>query len=240
MATEIKYDSVEYAGITITYSWCQSRRKTLAITVRPDKTVSVRVPMRTPASEVRAFVTSRVNWILKIRKKLDLRPDKQLPSYCRGAVFLYQGQEFRLEFTTGHKHALFLHDGLMMLATPEIPSEDTVRKMITDWYRHQAVKLVKERSSLCHHMMQSEGLPLPPVTLRFMKTRWGSYSYKTRRISLNINLVKAPPACLDYVIIHELCHIKVRHHGPDFWRMVSRYVPDFMEVRKLLTKSGAI
>jgi len=55
-----------------------------------------------------------------------------------------------------------------------------------------------------------------------------------RTDTLNLNLVKAPPACLDYVIIHELCHIKVRHHGPDFWRMVSRYRPDYLSERRQL------
>jgi hypothetical protein len=80
-------------------------------------------------------------------------------------------------------------------------------------------------------MMQVEGIPLPPITIRPMKTRWGSYSYRTRRITLNLNLVKTPPACLDYVIVHELCHIKVRHHGPDFWRLVSRYLPDYLSER---------
>ncbi len=83
-------------------------------------------------------------------------------------------------------------------------------------------------------MMQAEVIPLPPITVRSMTTRWGSYSYRTKRISLNLNLIKAPVACLDYVIIHELCHIKVRHHGADFWRMVEKYVPDYFVVRKQL------
>ena len=106
--------------------------------------------------------------------------------------------------------------------------------MITHWYRKKAEEIVKERSIECHHLMQAEGIPLPPITIRSMKTRWGSYSYVTKRIALSLNLIKMPPACLDYVIIHELCHIKVRHHGPDFWRMVSRYCPNYLIERKLL------
>lgn len=240
MGNEIKNDSIVYAGVTIPYGWCHSRRKTLGISIRPDKAVSVRVPMRTPIKDIEAFVTSKAEWVLKIWKKLDTQPGKQQQNYSRGSVFMYQGKEFRLEFTTGLRHSLLLHDGLMILATPTMPSEETVRKLITNWYRNKAVEIVNERAIACHQIMQNEGIPLPPVTLRSMKTRWGSYSYKTQRIVLNLNLVKTPPVCLDYVIIHELCHIKVRHHGPDFWRMVSRYVPDYLEVRKLLRKSGAI
>ncbi|MEI7817012.1 MAG: SprT-like domain-containing protein, partial [Desulfuromonadales bacterium] len=117
---------------------------------------------------------------------------------------------------------------------PDVPSDEYVRKLITSWYKKQAHQVVTERSMACHHMMQKEQIPLPPITLRSMKTRWGSYSYKTKRIALNINLIKAPQECLDYVIIHELCHIKVRHHGPDFWQMVGCYMPDYLLVRKRL------
>jgi predicted metal-dependent hydrolase len=83
-------------------------------------------------------------------------------------------------------------------------------------------------------MMRDQGFHLPTITIRPMKTRWGSYSYRTGRITLNLNLIRTPQACLDYVIIHELCHIKVRHHGPDFWKLVSRYVPDYIEIRNQL------
>ena len=82
--------------------------------------------------------------------------------------------------------------------------------------------------------MKEENIPLPLISIRVMKTRWGSYSYQTKKISLNLNLIKAHLACLDYVMIHELCHIKVRHHRADFWDMVRRFVPNYLELRKQL------
>ncbi|MEI6207004.1 MAG: SprT family zinc-dependent metalloprotease [Desulfuromonadales bacterium] len=231
---EIRHDSVECAGVFVSYGWCHSRRRTLGITVRPDKSVSVRVPLRISEKEIRAFVASRAEWVRKVWKRLDSRPVKQHQDYGRGAVFMYRGEAFRLEFTTGLHSSLRLHDGLLILSVPEIPAEESVRSMIADWYRKRALEIAEERSVECHRIMQGEGITLPPITIRSMKTRWGSYSYRTRRIVLNLNLIKAPPACFDYVIVHELCHIKVRHHGPDFWRMVSRYVPDYRDVRKQL------
>ena len=230
----IKHDSVECAGVTIAYSWCHSRRRTLGMTVRPDKSVSVRVPLRTSLKAIREFVSHRAEWVLKVRKLMDARPARLLQEYGRGAVFMFQGEALRLEFSKGPDRSLQLHDGLLILTVPEIPAEETVRTMIDNWYRKQALDLIKERSVECHRMMQEEGIPLPPITIRSMKTRWGSYSYRTGRISLNLNLIRMPQACLDYVIIHELCHIKVRHHGPDFWRMVGRYVPDYLAVRRQL------
>ena len=231
---EIKYDSVEWSGVVIDYSWCHTRRRTLGITIRADKSVLVRVPLRTPVKDVRKFVTSRAEWVLKVWKKLDKRLPQLQQYYSRGAEFMYLGETIRLEFSKGTDQTLQLHNGLLLLTTPDIPSEETVRRMITHWYRKNAEDLVKKRSIECHKLMQAEDIPLPSITIRSMKTRWGSYSYQTKRISLSLNLIRMPLTCLDYVIIHELCHIKVRHHGPDFWRMVSRYCPNYLAERGLL------
>jgi predicted metal-dependent hydrolase len=171
---------------------------------------------------------------VKVWKKQEGKSVRPKQGYGRGDVFMYQGNELRLEFTMSPRHSVHLHEGLLLLSAPEVPSDDSVRKLILSWYRRQAHRLVAERSMACHHIMQNEQIPLPPITFRFMKTRWGSYSYRTKRIALNINLIKAPPECLDYVIIHEFCHIKIRHHGPDFWQMVSRYCPDYLAERSLL------
>ena len=139
-----------------------------------------------------------------------------------------------MEFTTGPHSSVLLHDGFLIMTVTEVPSEELVRKRIDAWYRKQAEEIVQERSMACHRLLQEQGIQLPVITIRDMKTRWGSYSYRTRRITLNLNLIKAPPACLDYVIVHELCHIKVRHHGAEFWHMVRRYVPDYVNVRRQL------
>jgi predicted metal-dependent hydrolase len=234
MSDEMRHETVNWAGETIDFSWCHSRRRTLGITIHPNKSVSVRVPLRTPVKEIRAFVTRRAEWVLKVWNKLDAKPSRQEQGYSCGAIFIYQGDEYRLEFETGKRRSLQLRGGFLVLTTPEMPAEETVRRMVDIWYRKKALDLVKERSVECHRMLQGECIPLPPITIRPMKTRWGSHSYRTRRITLNLNLVKTPPACLDYVIIHELCHIKIRHHGPDFWRMVSHYVPAHMELRRQL------
>src|SRR5665647_1162728 len=163
---EIKYDSVEWAGVTIDYSWCYSRRKTLGIKIGHNKLVSVRVPLRTTIKDIRAYVTSRAEWIIKIWKKLEMQTTRTLQGYSRGSILMYRGEAYRLEFTMGRHSSIFLYDDLMILTVPNIPSEDTVRRMITNWYRKEAVEMVKERSVECHKMMQCQGIPLPPITIR--------------------------------------------------------------------------
>jgi predicted metal-dependent hydrolase len=237
---QLSRDTVEWNGVPISYSYCHSRRRTLGITVRPDKTVAVRVPLRTSVTEIRRFVTMKAAWVIKVWERQDARPVERQQSYQDGALFLLQGRKYELRLGECEHSSLELVGDFLILSAPHPRSEQTIRRQIDVWYRKQAIETVQERFIHCHHLMQQERIPLPPVTIRSMKTRWGSYSYRTRRVSLNLHLIKAPTACLDYVIIHELCHIKLRHHGADFWALVERYVPDYRSIRIQLRQYSRI
>ena len=226
-------DCVEQNGVSVTYRWCHSRRRTIGITVRQDKSVSVRAPLRTPFADIRNFVVRHIDWIEKIRRKLDSRSSKAEQNYTNGSLFLFQGKSFKLLAEEGSEDRIRLLDETLMIRTPD-HSEVKIMRMIELWYREQAGVIFATRAIECHRLMQCENIPLPRIIIRLMKSRWGSYSYRTKRINLNLNLIKTEQSCLDYVIIHELCHIKIRHHGPEFWEMVGRYVPNYPELRKKL------
>lgn len=227
-------DVVVCDGVTISYRYCHSRRRTLGVTVRPDKSVNVRVPLRTPLYAIREFVTRQAPWIARTWEKIDSQAPAFVQSYANGAPFLFQGDECRLALERGPREAVQIRDGSLVVATPEGPSPDRLAALVDGWYRERAAEVFRERLIACHGRMEQERIALPPVMIRSMKSRWGSYSYRTRRITLNLNLIRLPRACLDYVIIHELCHVKVRHHGPAFWRLVERYFPDHAEARRQL------
>ena len=236
--TALRQDTIEHEGVAITYLYCHSRRRTLGMTVRPDKSVTVRVPLRTPLADIRMFVSNRAGWILKVREKFDLQITRSPQGYAEGAIFFYLGEEYRLKLEVGKSKAVSLTADCLIITSPEGLDEEQVRKLIDSWYRKQALEIFMSRALECQQRLKAEGIPLPPIVIRPMKTRWGSYSYRTRRINLNLNLIKAPLACLDYVIIHELCHVNVRHHGPGFWKLVERYVPDYLDLRKRLRLIG--
>jgi predicted metal-dependent hydrolase len=141
---------------------------------------------------------------------------------------------YRLTLELSTAESVSLRGDELVVAAMGGPDHRTTRRLINAWYCDQALHLFREREIECHRRMEAEGIPLPPIVIRSMKSRWGSYSYRTGRISLNLHLIKAPLACLDYVIIHELCHIRARHHGPGFWKLVERYEPGHAGLRKQL------
>jgi len=226
-------DTVVCAGVAIAYRYCHCRRRTLGMTIRPDKTVSVRVPLRTPLHAIRDFVVRQAAWIDKVRNKLDKQRPVPEQGYENGAVFLFQGAGYRLVLEQGPVAAVQLRGDSLVVTLSDHADPARQAGLVADWYGQQAMAVFRERVIACHRMFPA-GTPLPPVVIRSMKSRWGSYSYRTRRICLNLNLIKLPQSCLDYVIVHELCHITVRHHGLAFWQLMARYVPDHGAIRRQL------
>lgn len=231
---QFRSDSIECQGMVIPFQYCHARRRTLGMTVRPDKSVIVRVPVRTSLGEIRDFVSRRAAWIAKVWREFDSTPPKPHQTYDNGATFWFQGRGYGLRLERGTAEAVTLRGDALVVAAPGELDPRATRLLIDAWYRDQAAGVFRERAIECHRRMGAENLPLPAIVIRSMKSRWGSYSYRTGRITLNLHLIKAPPACLDYVIIHELCHIRARHHGPGFWNLVERYVPDHAGLRKQL------
>lgn len=229
-------DSVQWNGTLFPFTLCRSRRRTISITVRPDLSLSVRAPLLTPQASIRDFVIRKAGWILKVWARIGQLPPRDLLSYEEGTPIPLLGEVYPLAFREGGRKSVTISEGKLLLISPEPVTAEEIRLMIEGWYRKQAREIIPHRLAACHSQMSPERIPLPPFTVRPMKSRWGSYSYRSSRVCLNLHLLSAPPACLDYVIIHELCHIKVRHHGPDFWALVERYAPDYRIARDLLKK----
>jgi predicted metal-dependent hydrolase len=139
---------------------------------------------------------------------------------------------YPLEVCSGDKASATFIAGCIHVTTKGEPTAENVRRLLDRWYRAQAEIVFRERLAACHLRMP-KGIPLPPLRIRPMKTRWGSFSPQGR-VTLNLWLVTMPVDCLDYVILHELCHFRIRGHGPRFWNLLERFLPDHRQRRKEL------
>jgi predicted metal-dependent hydrolase len=230
-------DSVTCEGITLAYRYYLSRkRRTLGMSVHPDGGITVRSPVGVPPQAIRDFVCRQAAWIARVRRRFQHEAAHDKPASSAVEGYLYLGERYQLRVANARRETVAIRDGELVVTIRSEPCDpERVRLLCERWYRRQAEKLFRERLAVCQEQLRGEGIPLPQgLVIRTMRSRWGSYSYRTRRICLNLHLIKAPPACLDYVMIHELCHARVRHHGPDFWALVGRYVPDYRRMRELL------
>ena len=221
----------------LTYELVRSRRrkKTLAIQVTKDGTVTLFVPHRTPRKEADDFFREREGWIRKQIERLaeKARAHKE-KTYVPGEKFLYHGEEYPMEIGTPEGRArLLLSHGTFILRPG---NEDMAREIFVDWYRKTALRELAER---VRYYSNRTGLNPKRITVTDARTRYGSCS-AADRLSFSWRIIMAPLPVIDYVILHELAHIKVKNHSPEYWKFLETICPGWKEQRKWLKENGHI
>lgn len=228
-------DSVSWGTVEIPYRYFYSHRKTIGISVHPDLSVTVRAPHGTSIEKVRDFVYRRAGWISRAWRDFEpYLPKQPERRYIVGETHRYLGRQYRLKVERGAADSVKCLRGFLWVTIKEEITPERTEVVLDAWYRHHAKEVFKECLMACHQRVFREDIPLPNLRIRKMASRWGSYSSKGQ-VTLNLALIKAPKDCIDYVIIHELCHYKVKYHGPKFWKLLHRLMPDFEERRKKLS-----
>jgi len=233
---KIKYSggrhAIQYGLRRIEYDLTYGDRQDLAISVHPNLRVSVKAPIGKAPAEVKKRVLRRARWI--VQQLVDFERFQPLPTerqYVSGETHLYLGRQYRLRVIEGHEDEVKLVGGYIEVRTGQKASRERVRRMVIGWFTQHAKVALERRLDQCVLTANRANLPRPPIRYRPMKRRWGSCT-KNNRITLNLELAKAPVHCIDYVIMHELCHLRYKNHSRGFWRLLSRLMPDW-EKRKM-------
>lgn len=217
-----------------------SRARRLRLTVRPEG-VEVVVPPRVPSHEVKLFIDSHRGWIReKVENYQTLLARHSGPDRLENGVsILFRGEPTPLSVTVSDRiHPKVVEGDGFRLELPErLPAnarESNIEQALTKHLKRQA-------KSDAEMAIERFGPPndLSPSGLRIkdQKRLWGSCTY-AGIINLNWRLVLAPVEVFDYVVVHELCHLRHRHHQPPFWRMVGKVMPDFERHRHWLKVNG--
>lgn len=172
----------------------RSKRKTLAIEIRPDMRVVVRAPEKIPQNEIMKFVEEKQNWIKKHLVQM----------YFKAEEIKKQKKE------------------------PALTNAD-IEKLC-----QKALSVIPDKVKYYAEIM---GVTYGRITIRNQKTRWGSCSNKGN-LNFNCLLMLMPDKVLDYVVVHELCHLKQMNHSKKFWKEVERYMPDYKNYKKWLNENG--
>ena len=208
----------------------RSKRRTVALIVENDGTVTVRTPMRLPESAIQEFVDKHANWVEK--KKVEMRAIVPIQSkqYQPGETFLYLGREYSLEVVTGQRKNLILDDHFK-IAESALKNADLV---FQNWYRQQAKQWIVER---VEHLAEIHQFHYEKVKITSARTRWGSCSPKNT-LSFSWRLMLTAPEVIEYVVIHELAHTVHHNHSKRFWNLVEKLLPDYKARRKQLRQYG--
>ena len=194
--------------------------------------IKVRVPQSLSENRIRELITKRKPWITSKLRESTKRPPLRSKEFVSGESFPYLGRNYRLKVVFGEEPSLKMKGGYLVstvLKTDTTPQE-TTRSMLVSWYRKQAEKRLGEKTDRLAGIV---GVSPKSVSVKSYKSRWGSCSVNGD-ISFNWRIVLAPHRIIDYVVVHELCHLREHNHSPHFWRQVEKHVPDWKECRDWL------
>ncbi|MEE1336320.1 M48 family metallopeptidase [Methanobrevibacter sp.] len=198
----------------------------------PDGNVKVSAPLFVSDTEIIAFVKSKREWILKKQKYLLENDIKAPQKYVNGEKHPLWGKEYVLQLISNHnvKHVL-VNENTIYLPVPQRSTIEKRKKILDEFYREELKRAIPEVLDKCSKIV---GRTPKSINVRKMKN-WGNCK-QDGRITLNLNLAKKDKECLEYVMIHELCHLIEFNHGKNFKKLMDRFCPDWKEIKKRLNE----
>lgn len=232
--------NVQYGEHRIDFTIVRRERATLEIAVEPDASVVIAAPKDAPLAAIEEKVRKRAAWIrrqqLYFIQFLPRTPDRR---YVAGETHLYLGRQYRLKVVPHVQAGVKLLRGFIVVQTHRPEQTEVTRELVDAWYRQRAQAKFAERLEI--NLLR---FPFPEnfrpngLIVRQLRQRWGSMS-PASRLLLNRRLIEAPLDAIDYVITHELCHIAVPHHGPEFFELLDSVLPDWPKRKNRLEQRMA-
>jgi predicted metal-dependent hydrolase len=209
----------------------RTKRKTIALIVETDGSLTVRAPLRVSNKSIFELVEQKSGWIQRKQESArSFPPASQMKAFTSGETFWYLGKAYPLEIVPDGVPALQL-DGKFYLARSRLPKAGAI---FTRWYKDQAARTIEERAGWYAARFR---LPYKQIKITSARGRWGSCSARDT-LCFTWRLVMAPPEIIDYVIVHELVHLEEKNHSKNFWAKVEAILPDYLTCRKWLRQNG--
>jgi predicted metal-dependent hydrolase len=208
----------------------RSKRKTIALIIEHDGTLTVRAPIRASQTLILQFIHEKIDWINRTREKLKSSVQTPARHYTDGEKFLFLGSQFDLTLVGPQRPSLQFNSGFTLNHT----AQQRAKAIFTRWYKERAFEIISERVSL---YAQRYNFNPKQVKITSAKTRWGSCS-PSGTLNFTWRLIMAPLDVIDYVVVHELAHLRVKNHSRKFWNEVEEIYPGYKIKRKWLRENG--
>lgn len=222
---------LEIAGLSIKITKKRIKNVNLRI-CPPDGIVKVSVPMHYKEPVIREFITQKYAWIEQQRARIQSHCKEQNPLMRTGIVISFKGEDYSLVLKEhyGPKH-VECKDGFIYCFIHHNPTQAEIINLLDCWYKQQMQILLPD---LIKHWQSIVGVEVAAWGIKKMKTRWGSCNTRTQRIWLNLNLIRKPMSCLEYVLVHELVHLHEASHNQRFYQLMDHFMPQWRQYDFLL------
>ena len=231
--------TVIYKDQAIPFVLIRKDIKNVNLKVCSDSTIVVSANKKVSYAFIEQLIRQKTPWILKNLQRFDeIRNNNSKRVYASGETITYLGRQYRLQVLPSENgEAVTLYQDEVRLFVHDQSDYARKEQLIELWYKEEARSIFNDSLDRMHLGLAGYGIEKPSFTIRTMKTRWGSCSWKKNKITLSTALVKTPINCIDYVILHELVHFRYRQHDSHFYNFLSSLMPDWKERKKILKLS---
>jgi predicted metal-dependent hydrolase len=231
--------AIEENQFALTIVRSHHRRRSISLAISPNSQLILRAPFKTNTKTIENMIKQHSNWILQKLSQLHLiEKTKQKYEVAYGDVFYYLGQPYQLKIiesaVTKPNCALSIDALTVTIKPSQKPNirQQEILKILTKWCCNQAMEKTRERMLFWSNVLN---VKFNKLSISRATKRWGSCS-TINNIRINWRLIMAPPALLDYVVVHELCHVVHKNHSERFWGLVASVMPDYKDYRRTLKK----
>lgn len=228
---------VKYGTIIIPYSVIKTRRiKTSEVIVDADNIV-VRAPLDKDNTEIQKLVLDKASWILrKQREYRETTPEIVKPSFKENTTLPYLGNNYSFMINKNQaRNSIEVADGKFIVGVKSTKvSNNILKKLYENWITEKAQDVFEDK---VRKNSKKLGVKAKGVAIKNLNNRWGSLT-RDGSINLNLNLVKAPEDIIEYIILHELCHLKIKEHSHHYWELVHKFIPSYQDKIEWLKVNG--
>ena len=227
--------TIQYGTKQIRFSISNRKRKSIAVEVHPDTSVQIKAPLECSIDDIKRIVSKRSKWIITQQKFFEqFLPETPKREYVPGETHSYLGRKYILKILISDENKVKLQGGYLVIYSRD-SSEENIKHLLTEWYYRRAIKIFEKVYEEAFQKFNQYNIQKPEMQIKRMKKRWGSYT-PTGNILINPELIKAATVCIEYVMIHELCHLIERNHSKRFYNLLTQIAPDWQRWKLKLEK----
>jgi Predicted metal-dependent hydrolase len=221
--------TIYYCGIPIEYTLTKKQVKNVNIRINEEGEIFVSGKKGVSDEEINKFVESKAEWIIRnlaeVERYNQMKPDNEMYT---GKKVYYLGFPYIINVCESDENQVEKEEnGIISISTKNLEDSEYNKELYLKWLKKEALKIYDEVLRRMYKVVEGENIPFPKVTVRNMKSRWGSCSPSNNSISLNIQLMKTDIGCIEQVVLHELLHFKELNHSENFYNLLDKYMSDW-------------
>ncbi|APC39280.1 M48 family metallopeptidase [Clostridium estertheticum] len=227
---------VKYGADKIAFSIKRKKVKNINLNIRITGEVIVTAREEVPIEFIVAFVERKANWITKQTKYFKYHEPESTAKkeMVSGETIKYLGRQYRLKVLESTNECVKYFRGYIYLYVKDKSKYRRKEILLNNWFDFKCRKIFMSSYDKTYKIVEKYEIPNVQINIRKMKSRWGSCILEKQIIILNRELIKAPKYCIEYVILHELIHMKYRNHNKDFYDFLYTLMPDWKERKRIL------